>query len=104
MCTGVFPCTPWHLNPRSRCARTNPRAHPTVLEARATPGGLEITADAFARQVRIAPCADLEGLFEDNYFDLPAKQTRTVRILDCPVGRLTVRAVNANIVEVELPA
>jgi beta-mannosidase len=72
------------------------------LSASAEQGVLHVSTSAFARQVQIVPQADVEGFFEDNFFDLPAKEARTIRILDCPAPRLTVRAVNAPPVEVSL--
>ena len=70
------------------------------LSARVADGWLEIATDAFARQVSIAPCAQSEGWFDDNFFDLPAGATRKVRILDAAGAvKLTVRALNASAVD-----
>ena len=75
-----------------------PEAH---LSVRAADGGLEIATDAFARQVHIRPCCESEGLFEDNYFDLPAGEARKVRILDAGgASRFVVCARNAPAVEI----
>ena len=76
---------------------------PARLQARLADGVLEIATDNFARQVRISPTADLEGLFEDNYFDMPPGQRRSIKILDAGDAKsLIIRAVNAEAIEAGL--
>jgi hypothetical protein len=76
---------------------------PARLRVGVADGAVAIATDNFARQVRISPAADLEGLFEDNYFDMPPGQRRRIKILDAgPAKSLIVCAVNAGPVEVSL--
>jgi len=70
-----------------------PQAH---LKVRKADDRIEVTTDAFAKQVAL----EFDGLggavFEDNYFDLPPGRTRTVSVVNAPSGgQVTVRAVNA---------
>jgi beta-mannosidase len=70
-----------------------PAAH---LTARQVADGIEITTDAFARQVSLQFDEVSGALFEDNYFDLLPGQGRTIRVLNSARGtRLTVKALNA---------
>ena len=65
--------------------------------------GLEIRSDTFARQVNLEMEGAVGSAFEDNFFDLPPGQTRTIQILNRAGGRaVMVRAVNAAPVRIEM--
>ena len=66
-------------------------------------GGIEISTDAFARQVTLEFPTVCGAVFEDNFFDLSPGQTRAISVLNAGGGRqLTVRAINADPVAVSL--
>ena len=66
------------------------------LSARCADGKIEITAGAFARQVRLEMTGAVGAVFEDNFFDLAPGRTRAIRIVD-PAGgdEVAVGALNA---------
>jgi hypothetical protein len=73
-----------------------PRAR---LEARVTAAGIELTTDAFARQVVLdAPGRD-GVLFGDNHFDLAPGERRLVTVA-AAVTHVRVQAYNADELEV----
>jgi hypothetical protein len=78
------------------------RLPPAKLDVRPVNGKLEIGTDAFARGVAIE--VDGDGtVLEDNFFDLPPGQRRSVGIVDRRGGtQVTVRALNAEPVKVTL--
>jgi beta-mannosidase len=70
-----------------------PQAH---LSLQRTGDSIEIGTDVFARQVTVQFDGPSGALFEDNYFDLPPRQKRTIRVAAGKDGhQLTVRALNA---------
>jgi hypothetical protein len=75
---------------------------PCQLRARAFDGQIELMADRFARQVAFEMEDCTGAVFEDNYFDLPPGQKRTVRVLERAGGkRVQIRAVNSEPVLVQ---
>jgi len=77
-----------------------PLAKLTVKESRA---GIEISTDAFARQVALDFPGAGGAVFQDNFFDLGPGQTRTISLLHAADGRqLTVSAINADPIAVQL--
>ncbi|MHC4591158.1 MAG: beta-mannosidase [Planctomycetota bacterium] len=76
---------------------------PARLSALAKDGGVQIAADAFARQVTLEMEGVTGAVFDDNIFDMVPGQTRDIGVLDAAGGkRVTVRALNAEPVTVEL--
>jgi beta-mannosidase len=70
-----------------------PRAH---LTARMVGGKVEVQANAFARQVTLEMEGVTGAVWEDNFFDLPPGQKRTLAIVSAAGGRtISVRALNA---------
>ena len=70
-----------------------PQAHLTVRKAG---DGVEVATDVFAKQVVLEFEGPSGAVFEDNYFDLPPGQTRTISVVNAAsAGQVTVRAVNA---------
>jgi beta-mannosidase len=75
-----------------------------TLRARLVPGGVEVSADLFARQVSLAVPGSPAAAFEDNYLDLLPQEARRIAILEAPPGAtLEVRAVNAAPLTIDLP-
>ncbi len=75
-----------------------------TLQARLVPGGVEVSADLFARQVTLAVPGSPAAAFEDNYLDLLPQEARRIAILEAPPGAtLEVRAVNAAPLTLDLP-
>ena len=65
--------------------------------------GIEVSTDAFARQVTLDVDGASGAVFEDNFFDLPPGGGRMIGVVD-PAGgrRVTVRAYNSGPVAVDL--
>jgi hypothetical protein len=89
-----------HRGHESTCLLTGerylhlPTAH---LATHPTGGGIEITADTFARQVTLEFDGVTGAVFADNFFDLIPGQKRTIAVLKAADGAaLTVRALNAD--------
>jgi hypothetical protein len=73
------------------------------LTVRKVGDGIEIRSDTFARQVTLEMEGVVGAAFEDNYFDLAPQHARTIAITDRAGGKaLTIRAVNADPVRIEL--
>lgn len=72
---------------------------PARLEARVTAGGIELTTDAFARQVVLEAPGSEGVLFSDNHFDIAPGRRRLVTV---PTGvtQIRVRAYNADELQV----
>jgi len=70
-----------------------PQAHLTV---RKEGDRVEVATDVFAKQVVLELEGSSGAVFEDNYFDLPPGQKRTISLVNAASGgQVTVRAVNA---------
>ena len=75
-----------------------PRAR---LVARAVGDKIEIATDAFARQVALEMDGVTGAVFEDNYFDMPPGQKRSITVTNAAGGRqVIVRALNADPVRI----
>ena len=67
------------------------------LEVRFRDNEIEISTDAYARQVTFAADGVTGAVFEDNFFDLPPGRARTLAVVDAKgVRQITVRALNAD--------
>ena len=75
-----------------------------ALTAKLAGDAIEISTDAFVRQV-ILTAEDVTGaVFEDNYFDLAPGGRRSVRILNAAgASRITVKGLNAAAVALARP-
>jgi beta-mannosidase len=63
--------------------------------------GIEIGTDVFARQVTIQCDGASGAVVEDNCFDLPPRQDRTIRVVNAADARnFTVRALNSELVTI----
>lgn len=70
-----------------------PQAHLTVQKKG---DRVEVATDVFAKQVVLEFDGPGGAVFEDNYFDLPPGQTRTISLVNAAgTGQVTARAVNA---------
>jgi len=73
------------------------------LAARSVDCTVEISTDLFTRQVSLEVEGTTGAVFEDNFFDLPPGETRTIRIVDAAGGKeIAVRALNAPALRVGL--
>ena len=73
------------------------------LKARMVDGAVEISTNAFARQVTLTSDAGTAAIFEDNYFDMTPNQTKTVAMIDSSdAHEISIRALNAAAVILEL--
>ena len=73
------------------------------LAARKAGQGIEVSTDAFARQVSLEVGGGAEAFIDENFFDLPPGQARTVRITgDAKAREVAIRAVNADAIKVSL--
>jgi hypothetical protein len=77
-----------------------PRAR---LTAKLVGGAVEISTNVFAYQVALQVDDVTGAVFEDNFFHMSPGAKRTIRLIDTAGGgTLTVRALNAKPVRVEL--
>lgn len=73
---------------------------PAGLTARVVDGKIEIATKAFARQVTLTAQRVSGAVFEDNFFDVPPGQKRTIAVVDAAGGRqITVGTLNGDAVQ-----
>ena len=68
--------------------------------ASASAGAVEVSADAFARQVTLSSESGEGVQFSDNCFDLPPGPSRLIRVIGRAGGGIAVSALNAPAVQV----
>ncbi|NQU21918.1 MAG: hypothetical protein HQ567_11600 [Candidatus Nealsonbacteria bacterium] len=67
------------------------------LTARVVDGKIEIATDAYARQVTLEMESVTGAVFEDNFFDLPPGDKRTIAVVDSAGGKnLVIKALGAD--------
>ena len=76
---------------------------PAGLTARVAGDKIELATKAFARQVTLTAEGVSGAVFEDNFFDVPPGQKRTIAVVDSAGGRqITVKALNAKSIRLEV--
>jgi hypothetical protein len=73
------------------------------LNARIVNGKIEISTHAFSRQVSLTAENVTGAVFEDNFFDMPPGQQRSIDVIDSAGGRhIIVKALNSNAIRLEM--
>jgi beta-mannosidase len=74
-----------------------------AIQCRRAGNRIEITTDRFARQVTLEVESASGAVFEDNYFDMAPRQSRSVRIIEAADAKVvTVQALNSAVVRIAL--